>query len=66
VNRRTKNLKAVLGNERERERAERERRRVEREAAAAASMDVDGENKPVYNDDDLSCCTSSIPDSRSL
>jgi len=38
ANRRTKNLKAVLGQERERERLERERRRAEREEA----MEVDG------------------------
>ncbi|GJE92336.1 hypothetical protein PsYK624_084900 [Phanerochaete sordida] len=38
VNRRTKNLKAVLTQERERERVERERRRQEREE----KMDVDG------------------------
>ncbi|KAL0959131.1 hypothetical protein HGRIS_014423 [Hohenbuehelia grisea] len=45
VNRRTKNLKTVLGQERERERAERERKRVEREEKAeqADEMDVDGE-----------------------
>lgn len=36
INRRTKNLKTVLGQERERERVERERRREE-------GMDVDGE-----------------------
>ncbi|KAI9068879.1 hypothetical protein FKP32DRAFT_109037 [Trametes sanguinea] len=41
VNRRTKNLKAVLTQERERERTERERRRQEREE----NMDVDGEKK---------------------
>ncbi|KAI0313043.1 hypothetical protein OF83DRAFT_1143143 [Amylostereum chailletii] len=39
LNRRAKNLKAMLGQERERERVERERRRAEREQA----MDVDGE-----------------------
>ena len=38
VNRRAKNLKAVLTQERERERVERERRRQEREQ----KMDVDG------------------------
>ena len=38
ASRRTKNLKAVLGQERERERLERERRRAEREEA----MEVDG------------------------
>ncbi|KAF9232359.1 hypothetical protein BU15DRAFT_55099, partial [Melanogaster broomeanus] len=41
ANRRTKNLKTVLGQEREREGAERERRRQEREERAQA-MDVDG------------------------
>ncbi|KAI0746469.1 hypothetical protein C8Q80DRAFT_1105088, partial [Daedaleopsis nitida] len=39
VNRRTKNLKAVLTQEREREKNERERRRLEKEEA----MDVDGQ-----------------------
>ncbi|KAI0764722.1 hypothetical protein C8Q74DRAFT_1370642 [Fomes fomentarius] len=39
VNRRTKNLKAVLTQEREREKNERERRRVEKEY----NMDVDGQ-----------------------
>lgn len=39
VNRRTKNLKAVLTHERDRERADRERRRQEKEDA----MEVDGE-----------------------
>ncbi|THH11335.1 hypothetical protein EW146_g8079 [Bondarzewia mesenterica] len=39
VNRRAKNLKAVLGQERERERQERERRRQQKEQ----EMDVDGE-----------------------
>ncbi|CCL99894.1 uncharacterized protein FIBRA_01919 [Fibroporia radiculosa] len=39
ANRRTKNLKAVLAQERERERVERERRRLEKEE----NMDVDGE-----------------------
>lgn len=38
VNRRTKNLKNVLGQERERERSERERRREE-------GMEVDGEEE---------------------
>lgn len=41
VNRRAKNLKNVLSQERERERAERERRRVEKEENTA--MEVDGE-----------------------
>ncbi|KAI0084975.1 hypothetical protein BDY19DRAFT_968330 [Irpex rosettiformis] len=50
VNRRAKNLKAVLTQERERERVERERRRLEREQR----MDIDGQ--PSTNDlaeDDL-------------
>ncbi|OAX41816.1 hypothetical protein K503DRAFT_441468 [Rhizopogon vinicolor AM-OR11-026] len=42
VNRRTKNLKTVLGQERERERVERERRRQERDSQA---MDVDDAQK---------------------
>ncbi|KAF5371354.1 hypothetical protein D9615_009706 [Tricholomella constricta] len=41
VNRRTKNLKNVLSQERERERAERERRRQEK--LEGTSMDVDGD-----------------------
>ncbi|KAI1798476.1 hypothetical protein LXA43DRAFT_876033, partial [Ganoderma leucocontextum] len=40
VNRRTKNLKAVLTQEREREKNEREKRRLEKEE----SMDVDGQH----------------------
>lgn len=49
ASRRTKNLKAVLGQERERERLEREKRRAEREEA----MEVDGaavagEDMPSY------------------
>lgn len=46
VNRRVKNLKTVLGQERERERADRERRRqekVEAEAQEQIKMEVDGE-----------------------
>ncbi len=53
VNRRAKNLKAVLTQERERERVERERRRQEREQ----KMDVDGQ--PASNDvadEDLPTC----------
>jgi len=42
VNRRTKNLKTILGQERERERVERERRRQERDQA----MDVDEDEVP--------------------
>ncbi|KAI9567901.1 hypothetical protein HD554DRAFT_2205279 [Boletus coccyginus] len=47
ANRRTKNLKNVLGQERERERAERERRRLAREEQDMA-MDVDEEDVPTY------------------
>ena len=53
ANRRTKNLKAVLTQEREREKNERERRRLEKEE----SMDVDGQ--PAQEDpleDDLPTC----------
>ncbi|EMD36247.1 hypothetical protein CERSUDRAFT_137884 [Gelatoporia subvermispora B] len=49
VNRRTKNLKAVLTQERERERVERERRRQEKED----SMAVDGETREVTPEEDL-------------
>ncbi|THH01953.1 hypothetical protein EW026_g823 [Hermanssonia centrifuga] len=49
VNRRTKNLKAVLTQERERERLERERRRLEREE----KMDVDGEHADSTPEEDL-------------
>ncbi|KAA1475453.1 hypothetical protein DENSPDRAFT_842234 [Dentipellis sp. KUC8613] len=48
VNRRAKNLKAVLGQERERERQEREKRRVEREQA----MEVDGDAQDVPLEED--------------
>ena len=53
ASRRTKNLKAVLGQERERERLEREKRRAEREEA----MDVDGTAAvgAVVEDDVPSC-----------
>ena len=53
ASRRTKNLKAVLGQERERERLEREKRRAEREVA----MDVDGTAAvgPIVEDDMPSC-----------
>ena len=59
VNRRTKNLKTVLTNERERERAERERKRAEKEEA----MDVDGatgdgdSSKPVDDEEEVPTCT---------
>ncbi|KAK7689430.1 hypothetical protein QCA50_007222 [Cerrena zonata] len=49
VNRRTKNLKTVLTQERERERAERERIRQEREE----NMDVDGQPQEQLADEDL-------------
>ncbi|KAH9475809.1 Chromatin-remodeling complex subunit ies6 [Psilocybe cubensis] len=51
VNRRAKNLKAVLGQERERERAEREARRIKREEALktnpSAAADIP-EDAPTY------------------
>ncbi|KAI0297489.1 hypothetical protein B0F90DRAFT_888068 [Multifurca ochricompacta] len=47
--RRTKNLKAVLGQERERERVEREKRRTEREEA----MEIDGAATSVMIEDDM-------------
>jgi len=47
VHRRAKNLKTLLGQERERERAERERRRLER--VEGGGMDVDEEDEvPTY------------------
>ena len=52
VNRRTKNLKAVLTQERERERLEREKRRQEREE----KMEVDGESAEVPLEEDLPTC----------
>lgn len=53
MNRRAKNLKAVLTQERERERLERERRRQEQ----AEKMDVDGEpEKGQVQDEDLPSC----------
>ena len=61
VNRRAKNVKTMLGQERERERQERERRRLQREQA----MDVDGEggagppDPDALADEDLPSCTSS-------
>ncbi|KAG2004268.1 hypothetical protein CC2G_002838 [Coprinopsis cinerea AmutBmut pab1-1] len=48
VNRRAKNLKAVLGQERERERAERERRRQERADSNAMDVDSAEEEVPTY------------------
>ena len=54
VNRRTKNLKAVLTQEREREKNERERRRQEREE----NMDVDGKQaEGVPPEEDMPTCT---------
>ncbi|KAF8557224.1 hypothetical protein OG21DRAFT_1596059 [Imleria badia] len=55
TNRRTKNLKNVLGQERERERAERERRRLTREEQA---MDVDGASTMVEEEEDVPTYTS--------
>ena len=52
VNRRTKNLKNVLTQERERERTERERKRQEREE----NMDVDGETSQNAQEEDLPTC----------
>jgi INO80 complex subunit C len=51
VNRRTKNLKSVLTQERERERQERERRRAEREQR----MEVDGAI-PTEEEEELPTC----------
>lgn len=58
VNRRTKNLKAVLTQEREREKNEREKRRLEKEEG----MDVDSQH-PGQEDaceDDLPTCEQSV------
>ena len=54
MNRRTKNLKAVLTQEREREKNEREKRRIEKEE----SMDVDGQQSTTEDplEDDLPTC----------
>jgi INO80 complex subunit C len=53
ASRRTKNLKAVLGQERERERLEREKRRAEREEA----MDIDAAAAVgVMVEDDMPSC----------
>ncbi|OBZ77919.1 Chromatin-remodeling complex subunit ies6, partial [Grifola frondosa] len=49
TNRRTKNLKAVLTQERERERLERERRRQEKEE----SMDIDGQPRESTPEEDI-------------
>lgn len=59
VNRRTKNLKAVLTAERERERAEREKRRMEREEA----MEVDGGGDAAPapgEEEDIPTCESAL------
>ena len=56
TNRRTKNSKAVLTQEREREKNERERRRLEREEREEA-MDVDGQAADdALLDEDLPTC----------
>ena len=52
ASRRTKNLKAVLTQERERERQERERRRQQKEE----SMDIDGEQVEGTSDEDMPTC----------
>ena len=52
VNRRAKNLKAVLTQERERERVERERRRQEREE----KMEVDGAAEDDVPEEELPTC----------
>ena len=58
VNRRAKNLKAVLTQERERERVERERRRQEREE----KMQVDGQDViDEAADEDLPTCSLTSP-----
>ncbi|TRM57376.1 hypothetical protein BD626DRAFT_412181, partial [Schizophyllum amplum] len=49
ASRRTKNIKAILNQERERDRVEQERLRVER-LEAAERMDVDGEPSAVTDD----------------
>ncbi|KZT21917.1 hypothetical protein NEOLEDRAFT_1120439 [Neolentinus lepideus HHB14362 ss-1] len=54
VNRRAKNLKNVLTQERERERMERDKRRREREEA----MEVDGDAKDGVTEDDMPFYTS--------
>ncbi|KAJ3481019.1 hypothetical protein NLI96_g7949 [Meripilus lineatus] len=52
TNRRTKNLKTVLTQERERERIEREKRRQEKEE----QMDVDGENAEQSQEEEIPTC----------
>jgi INO80 complex subunit C len=53
INRRTKNLKTVLSQERERERLVREQRKQER----LQNMDVDGQDAP---EEDIPTCLFSI------
>lgn len=54
TNRRTKNLKTVLGQEREKERVERERRRQERDSQA---MDIDEVKKELVEaNEEISTC----------
>jgi INO80 complex subunit C len=52
INRRTKNLKNVLAQERERERAERERRRLEKEERENAKMEIDGAEDTKQDDEE--------------
>jgi len=56
TNRRTKNLKTVLTQERERERTEREKRRAEKEDG----MDVDGEARPTAEEEEEAPTYTSI------
>ena len=56
TNRRTKNLKTVLTQERERERVERERRRLEKEE----QMEVDGQNPESSPEEDIPTCKRHI------
>lgn len=60
VNRRTKNLKAVLTHERDRERADRERRRQEKEDA----MEVDGEPGDSTPEEEMPTCQCVLPSLR--
>jgi INO80 complex subunit C len=58
INRRAKNLKTVLAQERERERLERERKRAEREEM---KMDVDGDGETKRDldaEDEVPTCSS--------
>ena len=57
TNRRTKNLKIVLGQERERERTERECRRLAREERERdMAMDVDGVSTTIEEEEDVPTC----------